>query len=424
MAFSSAVVGPALLQRMDSPDDPSPPINWRPNMSPRREFVTSALLALTALVGCTDKQPEQSPVATDDDPPAEHTDEPTGFDCATIATPLADPPSFYEDNPTLIETGELPVFEVGSPESQGIDGEAIEAMAAAFGAKRFANSLLVMRHDVLVHEAYFNGAIAEDSNNVHSASKSLLGILTGAVIEDGLIESRQQPVSGLLPQLFTEASPEHQALTVEHLLTMSAGFAWREDVSEYTLEEEPDWLAAIVGLPLEDEAGTQFNYGTAQSHLLGASVAAATQSTLCDEAHSRILTPLGIEAERWGRDPQGYYSGGYNVYLTPRELLRFGQLLAHGGEWDGAQLVPKAWVNDALSEQIHDGGNWYYGYQFWLWRPNIADVDIVWGYGGQQVFFVPEQDLVVVFTTNTGDYDPNHDASSLVKEHLLPAIND
>jgi len=87
---------------------------------------------------------------------------------------------------------------------------------------------------------------------------------------------------------------------------------------------------------------------------MAAALAHATGQSLCDYAHDQLLTPLHVRAERWGRDPQGYFSGGYNVYLTPRELLRFGQLVSRRGAFDGASIVPATWVDDAVREQIAD----------------------------------------------------------------------
>ena len=343
--------------------------------------------------------------------------------CEDIASPLLDPPEFYEANPLQVETGDNVAFAEDTPESQGFDATLLESAAEELADLRYTTSLLVLRNDVLVMERYFNDAEVNDSNAIHSSSKSMLALLTGVAIEEGFIESRSQPVSDLLPELFDGADPAKQAITVEHLLTMSAGFKWREDISEYTLEDEPDWLQAIVDLELKTDPGEAFNYSTAQSHLLGAAITEATGMSLCDYAHTRLFDPIGIEAERWGRDPQGYFSAGYNVYMTPRELAQFGQLVLHRGQWDEKQVVPSAWVDDAVSEQIVDAGNYWYGYLFWLWRPQNDEIDIAWGYGGQLVYSISALDLVVVITTNTRDYNPDYDGTSLVRRKIMGAIS-
>lgn len=379
------------------------------------------MLLLYALVACSDPELDEP----DRRPPPE--DEPafqTGAFCESIASPLEDPPSFYESNPTLPDTGGGGGLVAGDPAAHGVDPAALERAAEELAALPFTWSLLVLRDGALIFERYFNGSSADDSNNVHSSSKSMLALLVGAAIDRGDIRGLDQPVSELLPELFAEASEEKRAITVQQLLTMSAGFRWTEDVSEYQLEREEDWLQAIVDLPLSTPPGQAFNYSTSQSHLMGAALAHATGLSLCDFAHEALFDPMGIGAERWGRDPQGYFSGGYNLYMSPRELAKFGQLVLDRGAWEGRQLVPASWVDDAVDEHMVDAGLYYYGYYFWLWRPGGEEINIAWGYGGQLVYTLPAYDMVVVITTNTRDYDPDYDGGPLVWGTLLEGVSE
>lgn len=345
--------------------------------------------------------------------------------CEGIVTPPKDPPRFYEDNPTLPDANDSGAGLVYSdPAAQGMDGGVLEGAASELSGKPFVHSLVVMRHGAVVMERYFNGSAPGDSNAIHSSSKSMLAMLVGIAIEEGHIAGVDQPVSELAPDLFEGVGPEVAGITVGQLLTMSAGFEWREDVSEYQLQNEPNWIGAIVDLPLETEPGAKFNYSTCQSHLMGAVLAHATGSSLCDYAHDKLLRPIGAEAERWGRDPQGYFSGGYNVTMSPLELLRFGQLVVDRGSFGGVQVVPADWVDASVDEQIVDGGAYWYGYYFWLFRPPGEELDIAWGYGGQLVYTVPDHDVVVVITTNTSELDPDYDGGQLVLDHVIAAIVD
>ncbi len=345
--------------------------------------------------------------------------------CEAIATPPADPPTFYEANDTLPETGEPPALPEADPADEGLDAALLDEAAAELRDLPFTWSFLVMRHGRLVFERYFHGASATDANAVHSASKSVVGLLAGVAAGEGLLDP-DQPVAELLPELFAGADEAKRGITVRHLLTMTAGFAWEEDVTEYAIQEEPDWLAAIVALPLADDPGTRFNYATAQSHLLGAAIAAAAGESLCDYAHDRIFDAIGVEVERWGRDPQGWFTGGFDVTMTPRELAAFGQLVLDDGAVDGEPVVPADWVAEATEEQVGVGGRWFYGYDFWLWRPGEARMDIAWGYGGQLVYVLPDEDMVVVITTNTRAGDPeatdDYDGTDLVLDKVVGAV--
>ena len=143
----------------------------------------------------------------------------------------------------------------------------------------------------------------------------------------------------------------------------------------------------------------------------------------CQYAHQALLGPLGNVAEHWGRDPQGYFSGGCNVYMTPRELARFGLLVGDGGQWRGAQLIPADWVDAAVSAQADAGYGYSYGYLFWLTTIRGHAVAIAWGWGGQLVYVVRDLDLVVVFTTNTRDFAPDYDGFDILRDHVIPAVD-
>ncbi len=329
---------------------------------------------------------------------------------------------FYEDNPSYTDEVEE-LLPSSTPEEQGLDSEVLGGAADELAGEPFAWSLLVLRHGHVVLEESFKGASQTQSDSIHSASKSMLGLLVGQAIEGGEMEL-DQPVDELLPELFEGLEPGKRDITVEHLLTMSSGLAWTEDETEYEIEDEEDWLAAYLALPQDHTPGEHFEYSTGSTHLLGAALAHATGWSLCDLAHERLLDPLGAEAEHWSRDPQGYFSGGYGVAMVPRELARFGQLALDGGSWEGQQIVSADWLE--ASHQWHQDAGWGhgYGYLWWLWRPGDHEFAVAWGYGGQLVYLLPEQDIVVVVTTNTRDYAPDYDAHDLVIEYVLAAVED
>ena len=366
-------------------------------------------LTAALLISCSD--PKSS---------SEDTTASTSDFCEAIAPDADSSTSFYESNPTYDDSSTVG-WTTGSPESNALES-ALESVANDLAERPIMWSFLVVRSDAIIFERYFNGATADDSNNVHSASKSILSTVTGIAIDRGDLSGLDQPLSELLPDHTDGIDADKAAINVGQLLTMSAGFEWTEDQSEYRLEDQEDWVRAILDLPLEDTPGESFNYSTAQSHLLSAALTEATGQSTCDYAHTHLLEPLGITAEHWGRDPQGYFSGGYNLYLTPRELARFGQLYLQGGVYEGDQLVPKAWTEAAVDPQINAGWGYSYGYLWWLWEPADEPIAIAWGYAGQLVYVIPDLDAVVVFTTNTRDYDIEFDAADLLEDTILPAL--
>jgi len=272
-------------------------------------------------------------------------------DCDAIYQRPGHGETFYEDNPTYVDEREI-TWRLTSPGAVGIDAGVLQAAADRLSKSPALLSLLVIRGGALAYERYENGSAPSDSNNVHSASKSILGSLVGIAVADGLLEL-ETPIADLLVGYAPDSRIE-----VGHLLTMSAGFEWTENDTEYTIETQPDWIAAILDAPVVDTPGVDFNYSSGASHVMSAVLEHVTGQSTCAFAHDRLLRPLGITAEHWGRDPTGVYSGGYNLYITPRELARYGQLIANGGSFGGRRLVDADWVERSIAAQLPAGGNY------------------------------------------------------------------
>lgn len=349
-------------------------------------------------------------------------EQPVQADCDAISERPGGGQTFYEDNPTYIDEGAPPDWMVSTPGDVGIDDEALEVGAAELAQSPALLSLLVVRNDALVFERYYNGSDASHSNNIHSASKSILSALLGIALADGAIASLDAPLADYLPE-YIETGSDKAAITLRHVVTMSGGLEWTEDDTESSvIESSDDWVGAILEQPLTGTPGVDFNYSSGMSHVLSAVLTRATETSTCSYAHEKLLAPLGIAAEHWGRDPNGVFSGGYNLYMTPRELARFGLLFLRDGEWEGNQLVPSSWVQESIQPQLPAEDGYDYGYFWWLLSGSPQDVAIAWGFGGQFVYLVPALDLMVVMTADTASDHAELDGETFLYDHLLPAV--
>lgn len=329
--------------------------------------------------------------------------------------------SFYEYNPTYAD-GAPVAWPVSEPEVQGMGGDRLAAGIDLLLDRPTVRSVLVARHGVLVAERYADAGTAADSRNVHSASKSMLGALVGIALAEGAIASLDDPIALYLPEATDPQVPLKGEITVRHLLTMASGLDWEEDRTEYRIEDDAGWIAAILAQPMDSAPGRNFLYSTGDTHLLSAVIAAATGMSTCDYAMARLFGPLGITPEHWGRDPEGIYSGGYNLYFTSRELARFGQLYLQRGVWEGRQVVPAAWIEASWTNVWDTGAGWDYGYLWWLTERGGLDIAVAWGWRGQLVYVVPALDVVVVVTTDTSSQGPAIDAIEFVADTVIPAV--
>jgi CubicO group peptidase (beta-lactamase class C family) len=348
-------------------------------------------------------------------------------DCEKIYSTNVPLPLFYETNSTYTDKVVRNDWPLSTPQAEGMSETQLEIAAGYMQNNRDARSLLVVRNGKLVFERYFHGATLQSSNNIHSASKSILSAAVGIALEQKKLKSLDQELGDLLPAyLGGGLHGAKSQITLRHLLTMRSGIDWVEDSTEWSIGVSKDWVGAILSLPQKHSPGKVFNYSTGDSHLLSAVLTQNTGMSTCEFVHKNLFDPLGITAEHWGRDPQKVYSGGYNLYLTPREMAKFGQLFLQNGEWNGKQIVPKAWVRESMRIQTFDGTERKYGYGYNWWRQNVTAGEVpvayAWGHGGQYIWVVKKYNLVVVVTANTFLKGEDLNLQPALEDFVLPAV--
>jgi CubicO group peptidase (beta-lactamase class C family) len=262
-------------------------------------------------------------------------------------------------------------------------------------------SLLVSQHGQLVRERYFNGARRSGRTNIKSASKSIISALVGIAVRDGKLELTQR-VGEFFPQYVgPPADPRVRDVTVEDLLTMRAGLQSTSFEHYGRWVTSRNWVRHVLTRPFEAPPGGPMIYSTGSTHLLSAILTKVTGMSTREYANRQLGRPLGIVFPRWRTDPQGVYFGGNDMYLTPREMLAFGQLYLSGGRSAGRQVLPRAWVDSTVVPRTRSGWSGHeYGYGWWLRDSGGYRVSFAWGYGGQFVFVVPELELIVVATSD------------------------
>lgn len=373
------------------------------------------MLPLLTLAGCAESATSTARTAT--------------VDCDRIA---GDGRTFYESNPTYTDPRDDGAdLSSTPPEEQGMDSTLLRTGLTELGNNASLFSALVIRHDRLVAERYYHGSGAEQSNNVHSVSKSILQALVHIAIAKGYIGSLDDPVADYLPEYFGDTSPESpdkKKITIRHLLTMTSGLDWTEDSTESQVEKaSTDWVQEILDRSLVSAPGATYNYSSGNTHVVSAVLQKATRMSTCQFAHRHLFGPMGVTAEHWGRDPQGVFSGGYNVYLTPREMAKFGLLYLHDGKWDGRPLVPPGAVRAAQARTTQVDDTFAYSEGWWTDTISGHPTYFAWGYGGQFVYVIPSADIVLVTSQNTsesaGDNSINKeiDPRAFIRDYLLPS---
>jgi len=293
-------------------------------------------------------------------------------------------------------------------------------------------SLLVVRNGRLVFERYYHGSYSSQANNIKSMSKSILSVLTGVALDEGLLTGVDQKLDEFFPEYFRPGDdPRKHDVTLEHLLTMTAGFEWVENGAiAGRCFSSPDWHRFTIESSLTSNPGEVFNYNTALTHLLSGILTKVSGTTTRDFATSRLFDLLGMTCTWWSRDPRGYYFGGSEVWLTPRDLAKFALLFLREGRWEDRRIVSDQWLHEASRLRVRTGaGGWGfgdYGYLFWTKNLGGYPTTLCSGYGGQNIFLIPDLDLAVV-TTARSDYSNvpyayYMDPYNILTTYILPAV--
>jgi CubicO group peptidase (beta-lactamase class C family) len=274
-------------------------------------------------------------------------------------------------------------------------------------------SLLVVKNGYLIAERYYNHMTMNDANHIHSASKSFTSALVGIAFRENYLQSLDQKMMDFFPEYAPQMTdPRKFDITIEHLLTMQAGFNW-EDTEQHWRDyaSSPNWVEYALSLPLMHDPGEMMHYSTVQTNLLSVILTRATGMSTKAFADLFLLDPLDISIRHWHQDPQGYYTGGHEMYYSPRNMARFGFLFLHKGKVDGQQIIPEEWVEASWQNTGQGVYDWLpledhgYGYQWWMGRLGGYDIFFASGKGGQKIIVVPELDMIVVTTTNADAWE-------------------
>ncbi len=312
---------------------------------------------------------------------------------------------------------------VAAPAAAGFDERDLERAIDRFYADsvhRNAISLLVLRNRLLVVEAYARSTADRDvKRNVQSVTKSVTSLVFGVARDDGYFPDLDQPLFDILPEAFDESQAK-RAITLRHLLTMRSGIGFdNDDFSRELLMDRPRGQARyILAKPLAFPPGSEFYYRDADPQLLSYAVETSVGRSLEEIASDRIFGPLGIEDHFWEHNVDGTCLGAHALFLRPRDLVKLGLLALDGGRWNGAQIVSTGWIQASTSARTQtDRPGLGYGYYWWV-VPELSAFT-AWGHGGQFVFVLPGQELVVVMTSLPSVDD---DTVGTTLEGFLPLV--
>jgi CubicO group peptidase (beta-lactamase class C family) len=300
----------------------------------------------------------------------------------------------------------------------------VEAFEHAATLERL-RTLIVARHGEIQAERRFKGPGLDAPANIKSASKSVISALIGIAIEEGHLESVDQPIAPFFRQyLGPGEDPRKQEITIGHLLSMQSGLERTSGNNYGAWVSTSNWVRYAITRPMAAEPGGERLYSTGNTHLLSAILTQATGQSTWAYAREKLAEPLGITLPRWTADPQGIFLGGNNMGVSPYGMLRFGELYRNGGRHEGRQIVPEWWVQESITPRVGARRGDSYGYLWFLSEVRGYSMFYAWGYGGQFIFVIPDLEMTVVTTSDPDlprEGDHVRDIRELLSDWIVPA---
>ncbi len=316
-----------------------------------------------------------------------------------------------------------------APEAQGVSSiEILDFLEAVGKSRQEFHSFMLIRHGQVIAEGWWSPYAANLNHMLYSLSKSFTSTAVGLAVTEGQLKVEDPVISFFPNDLPGSISENLAALRVKHLLTMSVG---HEEDSTPIITKTDNWVATFLALPIKNPPGSAFLYNSGASYMLSAIVQKLTGQKVIDYLEPRLFEPLAIKGMTWETCPRGINTGGWGLAIQTEGLAKFGQMYLQKGAWNGRQILPAGWVEEATTfkiqqpaaagqnlEEAKKTNDWLQGYcyQFWRSRHNAYRAD---GAFGQYTFVLPDQDAVICITGESGNMAGEFD---LIWQYLLPAL--
>ena len=265
-------------------------------------------------------------------------------------------------------------------------------------------------------------------HTLYSTSKSFTATAIGFAVSEKLLSLNDKVVSFFPNDLPDTVNSFLAALTVKNVLSMSDG--QEPDPTGVVVSRDSNWVKGFLATPILHYPGTEFLYNSLGTYMLSAIVKKVTGQKVIEYLKPRLFEPLGIEGEDWETDARGINTGGWGLRLKTEDMAKFGELFLQKGNWNGKQILPAAWIEEATTAKIlqnpdapqstRDSSDWMQGYCYQMWR---CRNEAYRGDGafGQYIIVMPKKDAVIAITAETADMQ---DEINLIWKYLLPALND
>lgn len=306
------------------------------------------------------------------------------------------------------------------------------------------HSVLIIHKGEVLAERHYTGADerwgralgdrqhgATTLHDLRSVSKSIVGLLYGIALSEGLVPELDQPVIDQFPEYADLAKdPQRRKILVRHVLSMKMGTEWNEDLpytdpanSEIAMERADDRYRFVLDRPMVNEPGDWWTYNGGATALAARLITIGSGMPIDEYAKKKLFAPLGIGNFEWVAGADGVPAAASGLRLNIHDLAKIGRMILNDGQWEGAQIVPAEWLKASFTpySNLHSGLR--YGYFWWLAPQGDPPVSVAgFGNGGQRLSISKANDMIVaVFAGNYNDPEAWRIPVKILIDFAIPA---
>lgn len=292
---------------------------------------------------------------------------------------------------------------ISTPKNENIDEGKLQIVLKSFFAEDFlhnSKALLIAKNGKLIVEAY-----AKDNNhrnqlhNVKSITKSITSVVMGIAIKNGFIDDNlDKTIFSYIPEYF-DNSQEKRKITLKHCLQMRTGL---EDPFYSVASILPNnSIITSLGVKLINSPGEKFSYNNGSANIIGGVISKMTNNSFEKFTQENLFSKLNINDYHWVKHNDGRVNPAFDLYLKPRDILKFGQFCLQNGNFNNNQLTPTNWIQK--STKNYEG---YFGYHWWV--TENYEAFYASGHGGQRLWIFPDKNMVILHLS-----EPSTDQTNL-----------
>ncbi len=312
-------------------------------------------------------------------------------------------------------------WEETSPEAQGLDSaklkEAVSYLENNSGSDG-VKELVIIRNGCMIRE----GPNIDKMHGVWSLTKSFTSTVLGLLIDDG-----KATLDTLAKDYVPSMATTYPDVTLKHFTTMTSGYYAVGDKTRGGYKHGPSRTPfKPAQTPLFEPPGSRYAYWDSAMNQFANVLTRIADEPIEELFKRRIADPIGMNRAKWDWGDFGKVDGiivnggsGNNnkhVFISARELARFGHLLLNRGKWKGKQLISAAWVDAATKPHVPASmpledlsgadGRGAYGYNWWAngvkangkrkWPAAPVGTYAASGYNNNDMFVIADWNMVIV----------------------------